>query len=81
MPSKQQFTITKVYTRWTNSTIRRVNVMEMQTKSFLDLNLPRAIIDIDLLKERYGKKQVMVNALYAKLINLPVATFKSASLR
>ena len=55
--------------------------MEMQTKSFLDLNLPRAIIDIDLLKERHGKKQVMVNAHYAKLINLPVATFKSASLR
>ena len=28
-----------------------------------------------------GKKQIMVNARYAKLTNLPVTTFKSASLR
>ena len=38
-------------------------------------------VAIDLLKERYGKKQVMVNDHYGKLINLQVATFKSASWR
>ena len=38
-------------------------------------------VAIDLLKERYGKKQVMVNDHYGKLINLQVATFKLAALR
>ena len=38
-------------------------------------------VAIVLLKERYGKKQVMVNDHYGKLINLQVATFKLAALR
>ena len=49
--------------------------------SGLELTKDNYYVAIDLLKERYGKKQVMVNAHYAKLINLPVATFKSTSLR
>ena len=49
--------------------------------SGLELTKDNYYVAIELLKERYGKKQVMVNAHNAKLINLPVATFKSASLR
>ena len=49
--------------------------------SGLELTIDNYYVAIDLLKERYGKKQVMVNAHYAKLINLPVGTFKSALLR
>ena len=49
--------------------------------SGLELTKDNYYFAIDLLKERYGKKQVMVNAHHAKLINLPVATFKKASLR
>ena len=48
--------------------------------SGLELTKDNYYVAIDLLKERYGKKQVTVNVHYAKLINLPVATFKSASL-
>ena len=49
--------------------------------SGLELTKDNYYVAIDLLKERYGKKQVMVNAHYVKLKNLSVATFKSASLR
>ena len=52
-----------------------------QAVSGLELTKDNYYVAIDLLKERCGKKQVMVNAHYVKLINLPVATFKSASLR
>ena len=45
--------------------------------SGLELTKDNYYVAIDLLKERYGKKQIMVNAYYAK----SVATFKSASLR
>ena len=49
--------------------------------SGLELTKDNYYVTIDLLKKRYGKKQVMVNAHYAKLINLLVAAFNSASLR
>ena len=38
-------------------------------------------VTVELLKERYGKKQVMINAHYAKMTNLTAATCKAASLR
>ena len=33
-----------------------------------------------LLKERFGKKQVMIDSHYAQINNTPVASFKTASL-
>lgn len=38
-------------------------------------------IAVDMLDERYGKKHVMIDVHYAKILNLPVATYKSTSLR
>ena len=38
-------------------------------------------IAIEQLKERYGRKQVITDAHYAKLMNLPMATYKVTSLR
>ena len=38
-------------------------------------------IAINLLKERCGKKQIMIKAHLAKLMNLPMATYKTTSLR
>ena len=34
-------------------------------------------IAINLLKERYGKKQIMIKDHFAKLMNLPMATYKT----
>ena len=59
----------------------KVIYLKSQVISGLELTKDNYYVAIDLLEERYGKKQVMVNAHYAKLINLPVVTFKSASLR
>ena len=35
----------------------------------------------DMLKEQYGKKHVIIDAHYAKIMNVPVATYRSTSLR
>ena len=35
----------------------------------------------DMLKEQYGKKHVIIDAHCAKIMNVPVATYKSTSLR
>ena len=44
--------------------------------SGLDLTKDSYYVAVDLLKEIYRKKQVMVNAHYAKLKNLPETSFK-----
>ena len=38
-------------------------------------------IAVDMLDERYGKKRVMIDVHYAKILNLPVAIYKPMSLR
>ena len=38
-------------------------------------------IPVDMLKEHYWKKHIMIDVHYAKMMNLPVATYKSTSLR
>ena len=45
--------------------------------SGLELTQENYNIAINLLKERYGKKQVMIKAHFAKLMNLPMATYKT----
>ena len=49
--------------------------------SGLELTQENYNITINLLKERYGKKQIMIKAHFAKLMNLPMATYKATSLR
>ena len=49
--------------------------------SGLELTQENYNIAINLLKERYGKKQIMIKAHFAKLMNLPMATYKTTSLR
>ena len=49
--------------------------------SGLELTQENYNIAINLLKERYGKKQIMIKAHFAKLMNLPMATYKATSLR
>ena len=49
--------------------------------SGLELTQENYDIAINLLKERYGKKQIMIKAHFAKLMNLPMATYKTTSLR
>ena len=44
--------------------------------SGLDLTKDSYYVAIDLLKEIYGKKQVIVNTHYTKLKNLPETSFK-----
>ena len=36
---------------------------------------------IQLMKDRYGKRQIMVDAHYSQMINMPAATFNRVSLR
>ena len=36
---------------------------------------------IALLKERYGKKQLMIASHYLQINNIPMASYKTASLR
>ena len=38
-------------------------------------------IAVDMLNERYERNHVMIDAHYAKMMNLPVATYKSTPLR
>ena len=45
--------------------------------SGLELTQENYNIAINLLKERYGKKQIMIKAHFAKLMNLPMATYKT----
>ena len=47
----------------------------------LELTQENYNIAINLLKERYGKKQIMIKAHFTKLMNLPMATYKTTSLR
>ena len=68
--------------------IDNLNYLKAQLKeaaseviSALELTQENYNIAINLLKERYGKKQIMIKAHFAKLMNLPVATYKSTSLR
>ena len=49
--------------------------------SGLELTQENYNIAINLLKERYGKKQIMIKAHFVKLMNLPMATYKTTSLR
>ena len=47
----------------------------------LELTQENYNIAINLLKESYGKKQIMIKTHFAKLMNLPMATYKTTSLR
>ena len=47
----------------------------------LELTQENCNIAINLLKERYGKKQTMIKAYFSNLMNLPMATYKTTSLR
>ena len=47
----------------------------------LDLTNDNYDIAIKLLKERYGKKQILIDAHYTQLMNLPIAINKTLSLR
>ena len=49
--------------------------------SGLELTQENYNIAINLLKERYGNKQIMIKAHFAKLMNLSMATFKTTSLK
>ena len=49
--------------------------------SGLQLTQENYNITINLLKDRYGKKQIMIKAHFVKLMNLPMATYKTTSLR
>ena len=49
--------------------------------SGLELTKDNYEIAVNLLKERYGKKQIMIDAHYAKMMNLPLANHRSYSLR
>ena len=49
--------------------------------SGLELTNDNYEVAIDLLKERYGRKQFMIDAHYAKLANIPAPTYRATSLR
>ena len=66
-----KFNYLKAQLKWTAS----------EVISGLELTQENYNIAINLLKERYGKKQIMIKAHFAKLMNLPMATYKTTSLR
>ena len=49
--------------------------------SGLELTQENYNIEINLLKERYWKKEIMIKAHFAKLMNLPMAKYKTTSFR
>ena len=49
--------------------------------SGLELTQENYNITTNLLKERYRKKKIMIKSHFAKLMNLPIATYKATSLR
>ena len=68
--------------------VEKFNYLKAQLKgiaseviSGLELTQENDNIAINLLKERYGKKQIMIKAHFTKLMNLPMATYKTTSLR
>ena len=52
-----------------------------ETIAGLDLTYNNYDIAIKLPKERYGKKQTLIDTHYAQLTNLPIAMNKTLSLR
>ena len=52
-----------------------------ETIAGLDLTSDNYDIAIKLLKERYGRKQILIDTHYAQLINLLIAMNKTLSLR
>ena len=64
--------------------IDKFNYLKAQLKgtaseviSGLELSQENYNITINLLKERYRKKEIMIKAHFAKLINLPMAAYKT----
>ena len=49
--------------------------------SGLELTNENYNVAVEILKERYGRKQFMIDAHYAKMMNMPMATYKAVSLR
>ena len=49
--------------------------------SGLELTKDNYNVAIELLKERYGRKHIMADAHYAKMMNMPMATYRATSLR
>ena len=49
--------------------------------SGLELTNDNYNVAVQLLKERYGRKQFLIDAHYAKMMNIPMATYRASSLR
>ena len=60
----------------------RSQLTEQASEMLMGIELTNDIynIAIALLKERYGKKQVMIDSHYAQINNIPMASYKTASL-